>query len=108
MDVIVGGVFDIAPMRPARRRSAIVLENTVSDVDVAALAELIGRGERDGCLRESDIEEAAERVSLDPLALEALRNRLANRGRVSIPPEAGRRRRRGNVATPSADRAMLT
>jgi RNA polymerase primary sigma factor len=66
-----------------------VLENTVADEGAAALDDLIGRGERDGCLRESDIEEAAERVGLDPPALEALRNRLADRG-VAIDDDCGR------------------
>jgi RNA polymerase primary sigma factor len=45
--------------------------------DVDALVE---RGERDGCVRESEIEQLAEELALEPAELERLRDRLAQRG----------------------------
>jgi RNA polymerase primary sigma factor len=60
-----------------------------SDEQTAAIAALIERGERDGCLRESEIERAAEELALDAVALEDLRHRLAGLG-IAIRDDCGR------------------
>ena len=50
---------------------------------------LVERGEREGGLRESDIEQLAEQLALDAVALDALRDQLADRG-VAIEDDCGR------------------
>jgi RNA polymerase primary sigma factor len=61
----------------------------MSDEQTAAVAALIERGEREGCLAESDIERAAEELALDAVAQEDLRGRLADRG-IAIRDDCGR------------------
>ena len=55
----------------------------------AAIDALVERGERAGRLCESDIEQVAEQLALDPVALEGLRDLLAARG-VTSDDDCGR------------------
>ena len=57
-----------------------------TDGDVDALVE---RGERDGSVRESEIERLAGQLALEPAQLEQLRERLAERG-IAVEDDCGR------------------
>jgi RNA polymerase primary sigma factor len=59
------------------------------DTHQTTLDALIRRGERDGGVCESELERVAEQLSLDPLAVEALRDALADRG-VPVEDDCGR------------------
>jgi RNA polymerase primary sigma factor len=57
--------------------------------DQTTLEALIQRGEREGVVWESELERVADRLRLDPLAVEALRDALADRG-VPVEDDCGR------------------
>jgi RNA polymerase primary sigma factor len=65
-----------------------MLEHASPSAHAAAIDALVERGEREGRLQESDVERLAERLALDALALEALRELLADRG-VTIEDDCG-------------------
>jgi RNA polymerase primary sigma factor len=64
-------------------------ESGFPDAQTTSLDVLIQRGEREGRLCESDIERVAEQLGLDPLAVEGLRNALADR-EVRVDDDCGR------------------
>ena len=62
---------------------------TARDAAQPAVDALVERGERDGCVRESEIERLAEELGLEPAQLEELRERLAARG-IAVDDDCGR------------------
>lgn len=62
---------------------------TVHGEDQRSVDALVERGERDGCMRESEIERLAEELGLVPAQLEELRARLAARG-IAVDDDCGR------------------
>jgi RNA polymerase primary sigma factor len=78
-----------------------MLERTSHRPHAAAVDSLVERGVREGGLKESDIEQLAQRAALDAAALEGLRERLADRG-VKVEDDCGRR----SPATRYADRDL--
>ena len=66
-----------------------MIERASSAAPATTVDALVERGEREGGLRESDIEQLAEQLALDAVALDALRDQLADRG-VAIEDDCGR------------------
>ena len=66
-----------------------MIERESSVAPATTVDALVERGEREGGLRESDIEQSAEQLALDAVALDGLRNQLADRG-VAIDDDCGR------------------
>ncbi|MGZ8512989.1 MAG: sigma-70 family RNA polymerase sigma factor [Candidatus Limnocylindria bacterium] len=66
-----------------------MIARTSPPAHAAAIDALVVRGERAGGLCESDIEQVAEQLTLDPLAVEGVRDLLADRG-VAIDDDCGR------------------
>ena len=66
-----------------------MIERTSSAAPAATIDALVERGEREGGLRESDIEQLAELLALDAVALDGLRDQLADRG-IAIEDDCGR------------------
>ena len=66
-----------------------MIERSSPTAHAAVIDALVERGERAGRLCESDIEQVAEQLALDPVALEGVRDLLAARG-VAIDDDCGR------------------
>ena len=66
-----------------------MLDVQLPDPQQITLDALIQRGERDGGVCESELERVAAQLSLDPLAVEAVRDALADRG-VPVEDDCGR------------------
>ena len=66
-----------------------MIERSSPTGHAAAIEALVERGERAGGVCESDLEQLAERLALDPVAVESLRDLLAARG-VAIDDDCGR------------------
>jgi RNA polymerase primary sigma factor len=64
-------------------------DSQLRNTHLSALDALIQRGERKGGVCESELERVADQLSLDPLAVEALRDSLADRG-VPVEDDCGR------------------